>query len=85
MFRTHELGQLVVDDLDHHLLRLDGGEDIGPHGLGLDLVAEVLGHLVRDVGIEQRTSDFLEGLGHVDFRDLALALEYLERPFQSVG
>ena len=46
MLGAHELGEFVVDYLDHHLLGLDRCEHVGSHGLVLDAVAEGLGHLV---------------------------------------
>ena len=83
--RAHEIRQLVVHDLDHHLLRLHGREDVRADGLVLHAVAEVLGHLVADVRIQQRLADVLDGLRHIDLGDLPFTLQYLERPFQSLA
>ena len=82
---AHEFGQFVMYDLDHHLLGLDGCEHVGAHGLLLYPVAEVLGDLVGNVGVEQGTANLLEGLGYVYFGYLAFALQYLEGTLQSFG
>ena len=81
---AHELGQFVVDDLDHHLLRLDRGEDVLSHRLGLDPVAEILGNLVTYIGVEQGPADVLQGLGDIDIGNLPFALQYLEGTFKSL-
>ena len=81
---AHEIGQFVVDDLDHHLLRLDRGEDVLSHRLGLDAVAEVLGHLVADVGVKQCPADVLQRLGNVYVGNLSFALQYLEGTLKSL-
>ena len=73
-----------MDDLDHHLLRLDGGEDVLAHGLDLHPVAEFLRHLVADIGIQQGPADVLKGLGYVYFGNPAFALQNLEGPFKSL-
>ena len=80
---AHEGGHLVADDLDHHLLRLDGREHVLSEGLVLDGVAEFLRDLEAHVGVQQGLADVLDGLRDVDFGDLAFAFEDLERPLQS--
>ena len=67
-----------MDDLDHHLLRLDGSEDILSHRRDLHLVAEVFRYPVADICVEQSPADVFQSLGYVDFGDLAFSLEYLE-------
>ncbi len=79
---AHEIREFVVHDLHHHLLRLHGREHIGADGLVLHPVAEILRHLVTDIGIQEGLADVLDGFRDVDFGDLAFTLQYLERPFQ---
>ena len=75
---AHELCQLVVDDLDHHLLGLDGSEHVLSQGLLLDGVGKLLGDLVIDVGIQQCATHVLQRFRYVYLCDFALALQYLE-------
>ena len=79
---AHEFGELVVDDLYHHLLRFHGSEDILAHCLLLHIVAEFLGYLVAYVGVQEGASDVLNGFGDVDLGDLAFAFQYFKRPFK---
>ena len=81
LFATHQLGQLVVDDLHHHLTRLHRGQNLLTQGLLFDLVGDFLGNLVADIGVEQRAADFLHGVGHVDFSDISLSFKDFERAF----
>ena len=80
---AHERDQLVVDDLDHHLLRLHRGEDVGADGLVLDGVAEFFRDLEADIGVQERLADIFYRLCDVDFGNLSFALQYLEGSFQS--
>ena len=76
-----------MDDLHHHLLRLDGGQDILSHCLVLHPVAEILGHLVADIGVKQGLAYILYSLGDIDFGNLSFSLENLERslkPFRQI-
>ena len=65
-----------MDDLDHELLGLDGSKHVLTQCLLLDCVAEALRYLVVDIGIEKGTTYVLEGLGNIDFGNLAFTLEY---------
>ena len=75
---AHEIGKFVVDDLDHHLLRLDCCQYILAESFGLYAIAEFLGDLVADVGVKKRLTDILDGLGDIDFGDFPFSLKYLE-------
>ena len=81
---AHQLGQLVADDLGHHLSRLDGFEHVLAQGFLLHFVGEGLGNLVVDVGVDQRAADLLERLRDVDLGDAPLAFENFERPFEFI-
>ena len=82
---AHELGQLVAHDLGEHLSGFHGFQHVLTQRLLLHRVGEGLGHLVVDVGVDERPADLLERLGDVDLGDAPFALEYLERPFEFVG
>ena len=81
---AHQFGQLVADDLGHHLSRLDGFEHVLAQGFLLHFVGEGLGNLVVDVGVDQRAADLLERLRDVDLGDAPLAFENFERPFEFI-
>ena len=81
---AHELGQLVAHDLGEHLPGFHGFQHVLTQRLLLHRVGEGLGHLVVDVGVDERPADLLERLGDVDLGDAPFALEYLERPFEFV-
>ena len=82
---THEGGQLVVGNLHHHLLGLHGCEHTGAYSLVLHLVAEVLGHLVTYVGVQQGLADVLDGFRHVNLGNLSFSLQDFKRPLQSLA
>ena len=81
---AHQFGQLVADDLGHHLSRLDGFEHVLAQGFLLHFVGKGLGDLVVDVGVDQRAADLLERLRDVDLGDAPLAFENFERPFEFI-
>ena len=80
---SHEISQLIMDYLHHHLLRLHGRKHVLAHGLLLHRVTELLGHLIAHIGIQQRPPDILQRLGYIDLGNLPFTLQYLERAFQS--
>ena len=84
-FATHQLGQLVVYDLDHQLAWLYSCEHVHAKGFLLHRVGEVLGHLIVDVGVEQCTAHILQCLGYVNLGDFSLTFQYLETALQSVA
>ena len=69
--------------LHHHLLRLDGSEDVLAKSFLLDGVCELLGDLIVDVGIEKCATHILQSLGYVNLCYFAFALQYLEGPFEA--
>ncbi len=82
---AHEGHELVVDDLHHQFLGLEGVDYVLAEGLLLDGVGEGLGHLIVDVGVVEGLAHVLEGDGDVDLGDFALAFEDLERAFETLG
>ncbi len=80
---AHERRELVVYNFHHLLLWLNGLKHILADGLSLDGVGKLLGYLIIDVGVEQCAANVAHGFGNVDFRDFALAFEYLETAFKS--
>ena len=79
---AHQLGELVLDDLDEHLPRIQGGMHPLADGAFLDPIGKFLGYLVVDVGIDQHPADFLGRLGDLDFTDAMVALDHLQGAFQ---
>ncbi len=73
-----------MDDLDHHLLRLYGREDVLSHRLDLHLVAEILSYTEAHVRIQQCPADVFKRLRHIDLCDFALALQNLEGSLKSL-
>ena len=78
MLAAHKLAQGVVDNLDHHLLGLHCAQHVGAHSFGLYSFAELLGHFVRHIGVQQGATDFLESFCNVNFGDFAFTFQYLE-------
>ena len=75
---SHQLCQLVVDNLDDHLLRFHGSEDILAYGLFLYIVAELLCNLVAHVRIKQGSAYILHRFRNVDFGNLSFTFQYFE-------
>ena len=75
---THQGGKLVVNYLHHQLLGLQLVDHVLTQGLLLHGVGEGLGHLIVDVGVQQRAAHILQRLGDVDLRDSSFSLKYLE-------
>ena len=65
-------------DLDHHLLRLDSGKHVLAHRLDFHAVAEFLGNLVADVGIEESLADVLDSLRDIYLGYFSFTFENLE-------
>ncbi len=63
--RPHELDQLVVDDLDHHLAGMEALDDLGADRLLADVLGELLDDVVVHVGFEQCLADVVHGVGDV--------------------
>ena len=70
---THQLGHFLADDLDHLLPGGEGGQDFLAHAPLGDLLDEVLGHGIVDVGLQQRHAHLAHAFLHVLLGQLALA------------
>ena len=73
--RPHQADELVVDDADKLLCRVERLEHPGPGGPGGDTVEEPVGDVVGDVGLEQRRAHGLEALAHVGVGEPTAAAE----------
>ena len=75
---AEQVHQLVVDDLDDLLARLNALDDLLAEGLGLDALNEVPRHLEIHVGFEQGQAHLPEGLAGIGFGDRAQAAQVPE-------
>ena len=83
LLASHELGELIVNYLDHQLLRLQGVDYVLTYRFLFYSVGEGLSNLVVDISLDKSAAHFLEGLGNVDFGDFSFAFQNLERSFKS--
>ncbi len=79
------LNQHVVDDLDDLLARGDGGEHFLADGAVADLGDEILDHVERHVGIEQREADLAQGLHDIGLVQRAALAELVEDARELAG
>ena len=75
---AHQSGELLVDDLDDHLGRSQGLQDLGVNTPGSDGLDKVLDDLVADVRFQQCHPNFTHGLLDVGLLDAALAAQLFE-------
>ncbi len=85
MLSAHEIGELLLRDLDEELTWLDRGQDLLSEGLLLDAVRETFRDAVVHVGFDEGTSDFLGGFGNVGLRDGGFAFDALKRLIETVA
>ena len=79
---AHEFGQLVVHDFDHHVARLHRGKYLLAKGFLFDVVGNILGNLIADVGVQEGATDLLHRVGNIDFGYKCLSSKDFERAFQ---
>ena len=77
--------ELLVDDLDDLLGRVQRAADLLAAGPLLDRVDELLDHGQRDVGLEQRDPDLARGRVDVGLGEPSLAAQVLEGVGEAVG
>lgn len=82
---AQKLSQLVFDDLDDRLVRLQAAKDLFPHRLFTDVSDEIFRHLEIDIGFQQCAADLTKRPINVTFGKLALPAEILERRLQLVS
>ena len=80
--RAQQLHQLVVDDLDDLLARLNALDDLLAEGLGLDALDEIARDLEIHVGFQQGQPHFPQGFARVGLGDLAEAAQVPESVLQ---
>ena len=85
MLAAHQFGQLVMHDLDDHLLRTDCLEDVLSEGFLLNVVTEAFCYLVADIGVEKGFAHILHRFGNVYFRNLTLSLNEFKGFLKSVS
>ena len=78
---SHQLSELVVNQLHHQLAWLHGCQNIHAECFFLHLVGEFLGNFIVNIGIEECTAHILHGLSHVDFGNFTLTLQNFEGTF----
>jgi hypothetical protein len=76
--RAHELDELVVHDPDELLGGVERLEHLLADGLGRHPLQELVGHVVGDVGLQERRLDLLQALPHVAGGELAAAAERVD-------
>ena len=82
---AHDLHQLVVDDLDQCLARLEAARHLLAHGTLAHVLNEALDHRQSHVGFQQGHAHAAQGVLDVVFRQAALAAQAVEGGSQSVA
>jgi hypothetical protein len=77
--------ELLVNDLDDLLRRVQRLRDLGAAGPFLDPVDELFHHRERHIGFQQREPDFARGGVDVGVGQLALAAQLGEDPGQAIA
>src|SRR5207248_9851760 len=76
--RAEQLDQLVVNNFDDLLARLDALNDLLAERFALHPLDEIAHHLEIDVRIQQGQPDLAQGVADVSFGNLAQAAQVLE-------
>ena len=67
-----------MDNLDHHLPRIDRCEYVLTESFLFNLLSEVACYVVVNIGIKQGTAHIFERFGDVNLGDAPLTFEYFE-------
>ena len=78
-------GELVVDDLDDLLTRIECLAELGADGLLADASGDVAHDADVDVGLEQRRADLLQDLVDIVVGQPTLAADLLDDAFKAGG
>ena len=76
---AEHIRQLLVDDLDHLLRRVERFGHFGAERTFADARGEGTHHVERHIGVEQRAADFADRTIDISLGKLAFALQMLER------
>ena len=82
---TEAGGQLLENDLDDLLSRIEGVRQLLPHRPLANATDEVLGDVEVDVGFQQGEADLAQDIVDVRLGQLAAAAEATEDPVESIG
>ena len=82
---AHELGELVVYDLDDLLAGSEASQDFLPHGAFGDFFDEVLDHQEVDVRFQKRQTHFPQGALYILLGKLSAIRELFKGALQFVG
>ena len=77
-FVAEQGDQFVMDQLDHHLARLDRLDDLGADGLFAHPVGEAPDHFQRHVGLQERAANLAHGFRHILLRQGAAPGQVVE-------
>src|SRR5574344_626047 len=70
---SHKLGKFIMDNLNHHLIWLNGLYNILSYSHILNIIAEALGNFVANIGVQQSAPHFLKRLRYINLRNLPLS------------
>ncbi len=76
--RTEQVHQLVVDDFDDLLSRLNALDDLLAEGFDFDALDEIPGDLEVHIGLQQGQPHLAQGIAGVGLGDFAEAAQVLE-------
>ena len=69
---SHQQSQFIMNQLDHHLARLDSVKDIHPKCLVLYRISESFGNLIIYVGIQQCLANIFQCFCNIDLGNSTL-------------
>ena len=81
---SHQFCQLIMHELNHQLSGFYGSEHIHAKRFLLNVIGEVLCHLIVNVGIKQRTSYVFQRFGDVYLGYFALSFKQLKGTVKSL-